>query len=183
LPSYRLGLLRPVLFGILGVFVAAPVAHAQALPQMEAADLNGRIMTIPQDLRGSPRLLIVAFEEEQQKEIDRLLPLIEAAKNDAPGLSVWELPLIDDPGPIGRFFIENGMKAGIPDEAMRARVISLYVKDRRALAAALGLGPEQIVYLVALDANGNVAASRPAREIATQQQITALLKGLRGKSR
>jgi hypothetical protein len=34
------------------------------------------------------------------------LPLIENAKTAAPGLRIWELPLIDDPGPAARFFIE-----------------------------------------------------------------------------
>ena len=112
-----------VLFGVLGVLIGAPSAFAQTVPQMEAADLNGRTLKIPQDLEGSPPLLIVAFEEEQQKEIDRLLPLIEKATAIAPALRVWELPLIDDPGPVGRFLIENGMKAGIPSEATRSRVV------------------------------------------------------------
>jgi hypothetical protein len=162
MPAYR-----QVLSGIIGVLVAS-AACAQPMPQMEATDLNGQTLKIPQDLGGSPPLLIVAFEQEQQKEIDQLVPLIENAKASAPGLRIWELPLIDDPGPVGRFFIQNGMKAGIPGEATRSRVVTLYVKDRKAFAAALGLGREQIVYLVALGANGNVTASLPAREIATQ---------------
>jgi hypothetical protein len=150
---------------------------------MEAVDLNGRALKIPQDLGGSPPLLIVAFEEAQQKEIDQLVPLIENARSVAPGLGVWELPLIDDPGPAGRYFIQNGMKAGIPETAMRSRVVTLYVKDRKAFAAALGLGQEQIVYVVALGANGKVAASAPAREIATQQQMNAFLTRATSKSR
>ena len=173
---------RQVLFGMIGVFVASAVC-AQPMPQMEAADLNGRILQIPRDLRGSPPLLIVAFEEAQQKEIDRLVPLIENAKSAAPGLSIWELPLIDDPGPAGRFIIQSGMKAGIPEQATRGRVVTLYVNDRKAFAAALGLGREQIVYLVALGANGNVVASAPAREIATQPQMTAFLQRATRKSR
>ena len=170
-----------LLFGVLVVLISAPAAFAQTMPHMEAADLNGRALSIPQDLAGSPPLLFVAFEEEQQKEIDRLLRLIEKAK--APGLRVWELPLIDDPGPAGRFFIGNGMRAGIPGQVTRGGVVTLYVKDRKAFAAALGLGPEQTVYLVALGANGHVAASRPSREIVTQPQMNAFLKAVTGARR
>lgn len=167
---------RIVLCWFLGALAGAPPAFSQALPHMEATDLNGRTLNIPQDLAGSPPLLIFGFEEEQQAEIDRLLPLIETAKAEAPGLRVWELPLIDDPGPVERLIVETGMRAGIPGEATRGRVVTLYVKDRKAFAAALGLGPEQIVYIVALGANGDVAASSPAREIVTQPQMNAFLK-------
>ena len=133
-----------VLSGIIGLLVAS-AAWAQPMPQLEATDLNGQTLKIPRDLGGSPPLLIVAFEQEQQKEIDQLVPLIENAKSAAPGLRIWELPLIDDPGAAGRFFIQNGMKAGIPETATRSRVVTLYVKDREAFAAALALGQEQIV--------------------------------------
>lgn len=172
-----------VFLGCLGVLLGSPPLFAQAMPPMTAADLNGRTLRLPQDLVGAPALLLVAFEEPQQKEIDRLIPLIEKAKAVAPGLRVWELPLIDDPGAAGRFVIETGMKAGIPSEATRSRVVSLYVKDRKAFAAAIGLGEAQIVYLVALGANGRVLASKPAQEIATQQQMDAFVAAVSGKRR
>lgn len=49
------------------IATAAPAAH---LPAVQAKDLNGRLLTLPKDLPGERTIAIVAFQREQQPNVD-----------------------------------------------------------------------------------------------------------------
>lgn len=56
---------------------------------------------------------------------------------------------------MARTFINEGMRAGIPDPVARERTITLYV-DKRAFREALGLRSEENIYALLLDREGRV---------------------------
>ena len=58
-------------------------------------------------------------------------------------------------GPIYRTFLNEGMRAGIPNEATRARTITLYL-DKPAFRKALDIDNEQNIWLYLFDKSGNV---------------------------
>ena len=70
-------------------------------------------------------------------------------------LRYYELPTIDKLNPITRWFINNGMRSGIPDKTQRARTITLYI-DKRPFKTSLNLAAEDTIYALLLDRAGLV---------------------------
>lgn len=70
-----------------------------------------------------------------------------------PNFRYYELPTIDRLNPIARWFIDSGIRRGIPDREARARTITLYL-DKLAFRKALNLPDERPVYAVLIDRPG-----------------------------
>jgi hypothetical protein len=58
------------------------------------------------------------------------------------------LPTISRRNPVFGAWLDNAMRAGIPDDQVREQTIMLYL-DKLAFRAALGLPHEQTIYLPA----------------------------------
>ena len=159
--------------------IAQPAATPARVPSQQAADLNGRTLNVPADLGTKPALWLIAFEREQQREVDRLFALVAPLQKADPALQVWEIPVIEDPGSVVRFFIDNGMKNGIPSTTTRGRVVTLYVASRTAWLRTTGLpsAKESIAAVVAPD--GRIMGWRMQSEIADQAALRALIETTR----
>lgn len=123
------------------------------LPRLTGRDLTGAARTLPDDLGGTPSLLLVGFAEDQQAEIDLWLEVL--AHVDVPKV---EVPIASTGQRRFSRFIEGGMVPGVPRER-HALTIVVYT-DRAALIAALDL-PGPVAAAVALDAAGRVLAVCP----------------------
>jgi hypothetical protein len=175
--------MRHVLLGRAGVLAAAIVASSLSvavardttMPPMKAADLNGRALDLPRDMSGDPSVWVVAFDRVHQSQVDRLFGLLDTAKPTMPGLVYWEVPVIENPGAIGRWFIDNGMRSGIPKKDVRARVVTLYVPDRALWLKQVGVaGPEQ-AYAVLVGREGQILSVAAQSDIKTASDMTAFL--------
>jgi hypothetical protein len=124
-----------------GMAVAQP---ARRLPAVEAYDLAGEARRFPSGLPTEMTLVIAAFDRAQQSIADRLFGQIAKAGAAQQGIAAIETPVIQDPGRVARFFIDNGMKGGIPDPEKRKVVVTLYVKDLEAWLAETGLGSKAV---------------------------------------
>ena len=67
----------------------------------------------------------------------------------------YELPTIDKLNPVARWFINSGMRRGIPDANARARTITLYL-DKPSFRKALDLPDEKQIYALLVDRSGCV---------------------------
>ncbi len=56
---------------------------------------------------------------------------------------------------LSQAFINEGMRAGIPDRAARERTITLYI-DKQAFLRALNMPDEDHIYILLMDQEGNV---------------------------
>jgi hypothetical protein len=136
-----------------GLATFASSAAAQIMPLIKAADLNKRTVTWPRGLPADRTLIIVAFSGSQQKNIDRWVGGMRLKEQGAPAW--FEVPLINDPGSVGRWFIDNGMRGGISNPNDRARVVTVYA-DKKAMMKSLGLPNETQVHLLVVDRSGRV---------------------------
>lgn len=128
---------------------AQAAAH---LPVVQSKDLTGRTLTLPADLPGERTVLLIAFQREQQANVDSWTKGLGLAGSTLPWL---ELPVIDDPGAFARWFINGGMRRGIKDNALWQHVVTLYT-NKAALKQALDLPSEKEVYALVIDRRGNV---------------------------
>jgi hypothetical protein len=96
-------------------------------PVIAAETLRGRRIQLPGQLKGERNLLLVAYEREQQSDIDTWLAVLDTFSVQPPAFAYYELPTIGGKFKLMRAVIDGGMKQGIPDRAQRDRTITLYL--------------------------------------------------------
>jgi hypothetical protein len=104
-------------------------------PQVEGSSLSGTRHHLPGTLAGDLNLLLIAFRQWQQSDVDTWVPVAEELSVDVPGFRAYELPVISQVyGPVAGF-IDGGMRGGIPDPAVRESTITLYINRKQFLDA------------------------------------------------
>jgi hypothetical protein len=124
-------------------------------PTVTGSNLQRNKLVLPDDFSGSLNIVLVAFQQWQQSKIDTWLPFVEQLEQRYAGVRYYELPVIRRMNLLSRTFINEGMRAGIPNPKARERTITLYL-DKVAFRQALGMPHEQDIYVLLLDQQGNV---------------------------
>ena len=123
-------------------------------PKLTASNLEKQTLSLPEDFAGEHNLLLIAFQREQQKNVDTWLREMKRFEL-FPKFRYYELPTIGKLNPLARWFINSGMRRGIPDHSARARTITLYL-DKSSFRYALKLPDEKQIYAVLVDRSGRV---------------------------
>jgi hypothetical protein len=131
-------------------------AQAQLVfPKLKASNLSKQELTLPRDFSGEWNLVLIAFQREQQREVDTWLAALPKVKLEKPSLAYYELPTIKRPNSMTRWFIDSGMRRGIPDQQQRDRTITLYI-DKEPFEKALAITSENQIYALLLNKSGAV---------------------------
>jgi len=72
-----------------------------------------------------------------------------------PGFYYYELPTIQRPNAFTRWFIDTGMRRGIPDRKARERTITLYL-EKKPFCDALLITDQKKIYAFLVDREGKV---------------------------
>ena len=125
-------------------------------PRVSGKDLNNKPWTAPVDFPGERTLVVIAFEEVQQADVDTWTEGLglSAPANNIPWI---EMPLINNPGMLMRWFINTGMKGGIPNKEVRSHVWTAYT-DKKAFMQACGMPSEKVIYALVVDRKGMILA-------------------------
>ncbi len=120
-------------------------------PQVRLADAAGRALDgtpyrLPVDLPGAVTLVIVAFRQRQQGEVDRWIDLAVAlgvppspyGATEPMASAVAEVPVLGRRYLPARRMIDGGMAAGIADPIALARTITVYT-DPAAFRRSCGI--------------------------------------------
>lgn len=99
---------------------------AATFPNIEGDNLNNRRIVLPAGIDAPYALLLVAFEREQQADVDTWLPAARELTNDHANLEYYELPVIPSGYGLVRGWIDGGMRGGIPAFAARERTVTVY---------------------------------------------------------
>ena len=124
-------------------------------PRVEGVNLEGRRFVLPADLDGHLNVVVIAFRREQQRDVDGWMPFLAQLAAERSELRVYELPMLGRLYRPMRPFIDGGMRRGIPDAAVRAATVTLYV-DKSAVRRALRLDGENSIYVLLIDRDGRV---------------------------
>jgi len=144
-------------------------------PTVNGSNLQRAKLTLPQDFEGEYNLLFIAFQQWQQDEVNTWVSLAESCEARFPGLVYYELPTIRALNALSRFFINEGMRAGIPNSKSRSRTITLYLK-KDDFRTALGLEDENHIFALLIDHQGNELWR--ARGSLSQSSEASLLEAL-----
>lgn len=123
----------------------------ESLPPLAGQALDGRQMRLPGDLRGSPAILLVGFEQDAQFDADRWLFGLLQSKTP---VRVLEVPTIGSR--IATVFagsIDSGMRGGIPNEDWGS-VVTLYGAGARTLRELTGSERGSNMRVLLIDSDG-----------------------------
>jgi hypothetical protein len=124
-------------------------------PVVSGYNLNRQERQFPRDFSGDLNLVFLAFQQHQQTMVNTWIPFAQEVEATFPGFIYYELPTIYEMPAFSRTFINEGMRAGIPDQTARDRTITLYL-NKEAFKSALAIPSESNVYTFLVDRDGNI---------------------------
>lgn len=153
--------------------------EAQHFPVMTGIDLLGAERPVPASFEGQINLVSVAFQQEQQTDVNTWIAEADRLMGAHKELRYYELPVIEALNAMTRLWVNNGMRSGIPDTKARERTITIFT-DRAEFLRLTGMQPDRI-YNVLLDENGRElwraeGPLTPELKIELTQQINIALK-------
>ncbi len=126
----------------------------EVFPSVTGEDLNKKVVRLPEDLRGTPALLLVGYVQKTQFDLDRWAVGLLQAGFPHP---IVEVPTI--PGLVPSLIkntIDDGMRSGIPQEDWHA-VVTLYGDAADPVSKLTGTTGPRNGRILLLDAQGKVA--------------------------
>ena len=144
-------------------------------PKVRGSNLLKQKQALPGDFQGKLNLVFIPFLRWHQAEVDSWGALAEKLEQEYPGLCYYELPTLQAGGPLYQIFLNEGMRAGIPNPKTRERTITLYL-DKADFRAALEIPDEQHITILVVDQQGNEyfrarGPYSPAAEAALRQRL------------
>jgi hypothetical protein len=156
-------------------------------PEVEGSNLAGEDFVLPGDFKGELNLVLIAFQREQQADVDTWLPMGAELEETYEGFRYYELPTIYRANKAVQWFIDNGMRRGIKDPGARARTITLYL-DKPKFRKSLGLPHEGQIYALLVNSAGEViwradGLNSRAKRLDLEKTISKILKEAGSPSR
>lgn len=130
------------------------VTVGELFPTVTGTSLTGVETRFPDHVVGEPSVLIVAYVQDAQFDVDRWLLGLTQLGTPA---SVYEVPTID--GWFPTMFsgqIDSGMRAGIPEEDWRV-VVTVYGDEAETITSWTGKDRPRSARVFLLDSDGRVA--------------------------
>lgn len=124
-------------------------------PLVSGYNLNRQEFEFPRDFEGELNLVIIPFQRYQQGIVDTWIPTAQELEASFPGFVYYELPTIYEMPVLSRTFLNEGMRAGIPDPTARERTITLYL-DKQGFKSAIDIPDENDIYLFLVNRDGEI---------------------------
>jgi hypothetical protein len=136
-------------------FMVAASELKQRFASLRGKNLEGEEYLLPSGLEGTRNLVVVAFQREQQADVDTWLPLAERLATESSEFRFYEVPLLANSYRIFRGFIDGGMRSGIPDIEARRRTITVYTDKSKAMRD-LEIAYDGSIHTFLLGKNGKI---------------------------
>ncbi len=148
---------------------------APTFPRVTGDNLNGRHFEIPSQLDAPFNILLVAFYQRQQDDVNTWLDTAREMAAAHANVEYYELPTMNSGWGLVRAWIDGGMRSGIPDSGARDRTITLYT-DTGKLRELTGIDSPERIWVGVVDREGRVYWS--ARGRATEESLRELRKAV-----
>ena len=149
-------------------------------PRIQARNLEGLEVMLPDAFTGERNVVIVAFQRKHQSLVDSWVPWLQAQASADPGLRFYEVPTIGRIWAPVRNMIDGGMAKAIGDPVVLQRTLTVY-GDVGRLTRPLGIQDRSTITLTVVDRGGRVHWSGAgAFEANTAKGIDAALEAMRG---
>ena len=140
---------------ILSAPVPLQTAESAQFPPVTADSLSKQTLHLPADFGGDDTLVLVAFERDQQKEIDTWTAPLNGLAKLRPAFHYYELPVLPWRDVFYRWWLNTAMRSGVPDDASRKRTVPLYL-NKANFKSALQIDTEKTISVLLLDKSAHV---------------------------
>lgn len=123
------------------------------LPTVSGKNLLRKKMVFPRDFAGEINLVFIPFKRWHQDQVDSWVPFVEKVASASPTMHYYEFPTLERMNRMSQMFLNEGMRAGIPNEGTRGRTVTLYL-DKRPLREALSIPNESETVVLLFDQQG-----------------------------
>ncbi|MEM8949478.1 MAG: hypothetical protein AAGC99_09130 [Pseudomonadota bacterium] len=129
--------------------------EADRFPTITGISLLGDQVTLPDGFEGEVILVSMGFVRGHQNDIDTWIAALPEIQKEASALRFYEVPVIYEAGPLFRWWLNNGMRIGVVEEAARRRTITVYT-DRDQFQDAVGLPGIEEIQTLLLDSDHRI---------------------------
>jgi hypothetical protein len=124
-------------------------------PDVVGINLDGDRISLPAGFKGRRNLIAIGFEREHQADIDTWIDVADQLAVKHQGFRFYEVPTIYEVNAAYRFWINNGMRLGIPAAEARTRTVTVYV-DRAAFNKSLAISDTKEIHVLLVDADSRI---------------------------
>jgi hypothetical protein len=124
-------------------------------PTVSGFNLDRQEFEFPRDFPSDLTLLFVPFLQRQQLVVNTWVPFAQDVEARFPQVTYYELPTIDERPMLARTFINEGMRAGIPDQKSRERTVTLYI-DLAKFMRATNIPDRSNVHILLVNRSGDI---------------------------
>ncbi len=125
----------------------------EPFPSVSGQSLDEQTINLPGDLGGKPAVLLVAYKQRTQFDVDRWLMGFLQAGTD---VQLLELPTIKGLVPsLASGWIDDGMRGGIPKEDWSV-VVTLYGNSAKPIVELTGNENGQNTRVIVIDGEGRI---------------------------
>lgn len=124
-------------------------------PTVSGANLDRQELVFPRDFAAELNIVFVAFLQPQQSIVNTWLPFVQETEAALDSVAYYELPTIDEYSIVQRTFINEGMRAGIPDQTARERTVTLYI-DTAQFMQATDIPSKNDVHTLLVNRSGDI---------------------------
>ena len=132
-----------------------PAPQSMQFPTVTTENLLGERATFPEELPGDPTLVLVAFTQAQQHDIDAWVEALDL--KTAPPVEWIELPTVGRVYRPMKRMVDGWMRAGIPSEDGRRRTYTVFT-NVGAFHRSLGVNDAAQVLVVLTHRTGEVCS-------------------------
>lgn len=149
---------------------------APTFPTVSGDNLNRRTVEFPAGMDAPYAVLMVAFFQRQQDDVNTWLPTAKTIAADHANVEYYELPTIASTWGTMKWWVDGGMRSGIPEFGARERTVTLYT-DTAKFRSLAGIDDPTKIWTGVVDRQGKVYWS--ARGPATDEMLTQLRQVVR----
>ncbi|MBA4028110.1 MAG: hypothetical protein C0475_03040 [Planctomyces sp.] len=131
----------------------APGAAGPVFPTVRGENLNKRPFELPAGFDAPYSVVMVAFYQRQQEDVNTWLPTAAELAKDHANVEYYELPTISAQWGLVRGWVDGGMRSGIPAFAARERTITLYT-DTAEFRRIAGIDDPERIWVGLVDRAG-----------------------------
>jgi len=152
-------------------------------PEVSGKNLKRKKLTFPAEFPARYTIVLMAFYRQQQEDIDTWMPFANRIENEYEDLAYVELPVVYKMGPVGQFMLNEGMRAGIPNQKARERTITLYL-DKAKFLGQMGINSQEEIQVLLVETGGKILFRQSGRFAPEKGQslVEALEKEIASKN-
>ena len=130
------------------------VTSSAQWPQMSGTTLLGEDFILPDQFESDLNLVVIGFKRRHQEDINTWIDAYANSDLKEKNIGFYEVPVVYEMEFSQRFFLNNAMKFGVPDEDQKRRTVTVFL-DRSKFLKTMNMD-EDLIYALLVQKDGTI---------------------------